>query len=304
MTTIDDALTTYRAAFMRIWDEAGRAILGAGALATSKGLALTCAHVVGERDTVRLDFPFLSPRRFFTARVVRRDAEADLAALRLEGEPPAGAHPMPFALAEDVRKHPFWVCGFPRGYDAGVWANGVLLAPTVDRGWVQMEAERTTGFAVQRGFSGAPVWDDRLNAAVGLVVTAAGERETRAAFCIPTAALLRFWPELEAHARPPNLSPPPPESRNVRIHGEVRDSVIITGDNNVVVKVSSQKEPPPTPEARDILERRLRMARRALAILEEQAAGYTSLTLPVHLRIELEDKRREVEELERRLGRT
>jgi hypothetical protein len=44
------------------------------------------------------------------------------------------------------------------------------------------------------------------------------------------------------------------------------------------------------------------MARRNLAILEEQAAGYTSLTLPVHLRIQLEDKRREVEELARRLA--
>ncbi len=40
------------------------------------------------------------------------------------------------------------------------------------------------------------------------------------------------------------------------------------------------------------------MARRALAILEEQAAGYTALTIPAHLKIELEAKRREVAELE------
>ncbi len=50
------------------------------------------------------------------------------------------------------------------------------------------------------------------------------------------------------------------------------------------------------------LQRALHMARRNLAILEEQAAGYTSLTLPAHLRIQLEDKRREVEELARRLA--
>ncbi len=199
-----NTINVYKAAFVRIWDETGEAILGAGALATPEGLVLTCAHVVGERDTVRLDFPLLAPRRFFTARVVRRDPEADLAALRLEGEPPTQARPMPFALAEDVWQHPFRTCGFPRGYDEGVWAKGVLLAPTGDRGWVQMEAERTTGFAVQRGFSGAPVWDDRLNAAVGLVVTAAGERETRAAFCIPVAQLVAFWPDLDKHARPPN----------------------------------------------------------------------------------------------------
>ncbi|MEW5870103.1 MAG: hypothetical protein AB1894_12565 [Chloroflexota bacterium] len=42
----------------------------------------------------------------------------------------------------------------------------------------------------------------------------------------------------------------------------------------------------------------LETARRALAILEQQAAGYTSLTIPAHLKIELEDKRKEVAELE------
>ncbi len=42
------------------------------------------------------------------------------------------------------------------------------------------------------------------------------------------------------------------------------------------------------------------MARRALATLEEQAAGYTTLTIPAHLQIELEEKRREAAELEAR----
>jgi len=45
----------------------------------------------------------------------------------------------------------------------------------------------------------------------------------------------------------------------------------------------------------------LRMAHRALAILEEQAAGYTALTIPVHLKIELEEKRREVAALEAKI---
>ncbi len=47
----------------------------------------------------------------------------------------------------------------------------------------------------------------------------------------------------------------------------------------------------------------LRMARRALAILEGQVAGYTALTIPTHLKIELEEKRREVAELEARAGK-
>lgn len=59
-----------------------------------------------------------------------------------------------------------------------------------------------------------------------------------------------------------------------------------------------------TPEGvadRERTERALDMARRALDILEEQAAGFGALHAPAHLLIELEEKRREVAELERRL---
>ena len=42
----------------------------------------------------------------------------------------------------------------------------------------------------------------------------------------------------------------------------------------------------------------LQKARRELAILEEQAAGYTALTIPANLQVELEEKRKEVERLE------
>jgi hypothetical protein len=49
------------------------------------------------------------------------------------------------------------------------------------------------------------------------------------------------------------------------------------------------------------LSQALATARRALAILEKQAAGYTSLDIPAHLQIELEEKRAEVAKLEARL---
>lgn len=45
----------------------------------------------------------------------------------------------------------------------------------------------------------------------------------------------------------------------------------------------------------------LAMARRSLAILEEQAAAYGKLQMPAHLRIDLEEKRQEVAGLEARL---
>ncbi|MEW5872805.1 MAG: hypothetical protein AB1894_26335 [Chloroflexota bacterium] len=42
----------------------------------------------------------------------------------------------------------------------------------------------------------------------------------------------------------------------------------------------------------------LEIAKRTLAILERQAAGYTSLAIPTHIQIELEDKRKEIFRLE------
>ena len=52
---------------------------------------------------------------------------------------------------------------------------------------------------------------------------------------------------------------------------------------------------------REVVTPALAMARRSLTILEEQAAGFGRLQMPAHLRIELEEKRREVADLEARL---
>jgi hypothetical protein len=67
------------------------------------------------------------------------------------------------------------------------------------------------------------------------------------------------------------------------------------------------RNPPDCVEAqmnndRKTLDRALAMARRALAMLEEQLAGFGALHAPVHLQIEVEEKRRQIAELEARLG--
>ncbi len=48
----------------------------------------------------------------------------------------------------------------------------------------------------------------------------------------------------------------------------------------------------------------LEIARRALVLLETQAAGFGALSIPLHLQIELEEKRKEVSRLESNLGLT
>ncbi|NER32520.1 MAG: hypothetical protein F6J93_00305 [Oscillatoria sp. SIO1A7] len=52
---------------------------------------------------------------------------------------------------------------------------------------------------------------------------------------------------------------------------------------------------------REVVTPALAMAKRSLAILEKQAAGFSELQMPPHLRIDLEEKQRQVAELEARL---
>jgi hypothetical protein len=89
----------------------------------------------------------------------------------------------------------------------------------------------------------------------------------------------------------------PSGERSTAIAGDVTSSIVITGDHNVV----RLRTAPHRAGEHEAAQRALAMARRVLAILEEQAAAYTALTIPAHLKIELEEKRREVADLEARL---
>jgi len=55
-------------------------------------------------------------------------------------------------------------------------------------------------------------------------------------------------------------------------------------------------------EDRATLEQRLSTARMVLGVLEPLAAGYTNLTIPAHLKVQLDEKRQEVTSLEARLS--
>ena len=69
-------------------------------------------------------------------------------------------------------------------------------------------------------------------------------------------------------------------------------------------KAVQTAQSPPSPGVmtdREVVTPALAMARRSLAILEEQAAGFGKLHIPAHLQLDLEEKRREVAELEARL---
>jgi energy-coupling factor transporter ATP-binding protein EcfA2 len=187
-------------------------VVGAGFLVGEKHI-LTCAHVVAEalglaqdqvdppEESVQLDFPLLAPGKNLRAQVVvwqppRPDGRGDIAGLELDTYPPPEASPAPLVAAENLWGHSFRAFGFPRDNEGGTWASGTLL----DRqtaGWVQIEDVKETGYRVQPGFSGTPIWDDALEGVVGMVVAAEARPEIKAAFTIPTDVLLTSWPEMD-----------------------------------------------------------------------------------------------------------
>ncbi|MGW6908946.1 nSTAND1 domain-containing NTPase [Streptomyces sp. NPDC054940] len=91
--------------------------------------------------------------------------------------------------------------GLPAGRPGGVWHAGVLRGRQAD-GWVQADLAGD-GYPVSRGFSGGPVWDERLSGVVGMVAVAESGQPP-ASYLIPTAALVAARPELRPLVLPPS----------------------------------------------------------------------------------------------------
>ncbi|NEP61901.1 MAG: trypsin-like serine protease [Symploca sp. SIO2G7] len=191
-------------------------VVGIGFLVAEQYI-LTCAHVVAEallipsttqscpEGEVKVDFPLLNSTAKFTATVVcwhpvsaldSEEAIEDIAVLQLDNLPTA-AHPTRLLLSENLANHPFKVFGCPAGVSFGVWATGVLSEPNAKQWW-QLEDTRVTGYGIELGFSGSPVWDEELQGVVGMVVAAERKRTTaKVAFMIPIQILVKAWSNLE-----------------------------------------------------------------------------------------------------------
>jgi hypothetical protein len=204
---------SFKAAIARIYHTSG-AIVGAGFLVSERYL-LTCAHVVTAALgiptetaevpslSLELDFPLIAPEQKIKAKVVFWQAVnppqtgEDIAGLELESFPPVESESVRLVVTDEFWNHPFQIFGFPSQRDVGIWASGVLR-DRLSNGWIQMEDIKAQGYAVQPGFSGAPVWDEQLQGVVGMAVAAEKKREeAKAAFMIPVSVLDSVWTALD-----------------------------------------------------------------------------------------------------------
>jgi WD40 repeat protein len=196
----------------RLLDITGRPV--GGGVVVDERHVLTCAHVVVDalgdaitpvqppQGTVEVDF-LTADAAPATARVVAggwvppdRTGRGDVAVLELPGPLPEGVVAAPLRRVARLRGDRFEVVGFPRGsgYETGVSASGVLGGRAgPGREWVELQGVAVTGHRVERGFSGAPVYDQRVGAVVGIVVADDRVAEAKLAWMLPVATLVDYW---------------------------------------------------------------------------------------------------------------
>jgi hypothetical protein len=205
----------------------GAGALGLGFLVDDTHI-VTCAHVVKDvlnlddypsaapSGTVTVDFPYLSGATKLTAHVLvwhPRISDGgrinDIAVLTLDTRKPEAAPSAPLKRSEKLFDHTFWAFGYTAKYAGGIWSHGTMCPP-LPNGLLQIENSKDKGIAIERGFSGTPVWDVELNSVVGMVVEASLRRgDTQQggavgagiAFVMPTDVLVDAWPDLEKISR-------------------------------------------------------------------------------------------------------
>ena len=120
--------------------------------------------------------------------------------LELDGDAPADCAQPPVLRTAGRIGSQFRTVGFPQTLDEGGEAHGSIrggLGP----GWQWRQLENApTSVAIDRGFSGAPVWDESAAAVVGLVALRHRVKDgPPIAFMIPTEVIAVLWPALERH---------------------------------------------------------------------------------------------------------
>lgn len=194
-------------------------VVGAGCLIMGQ-YVLTCAHVIADalnipHDTVEVptskifvDFVQIAPNIRLSSQIIfwnpvcsdekRIDIRGeDIAILEIIELIPQKASPARLASINNPWGRKFRVFGFPVGFDDGKWASGVLREK-VGNGLIQIEDIKLAGSSVEPGFSGSPVWDEDLEAVVGIIISADNARSnTKIAFMLPIYLIAEIYPPLK-----------------------------------------------------------------------------------------------------------
>jgi hypothetical protein len=189
--------------------------VGAGVLVDSRRV-LTAAHVIGAAlglsdltqppsGLVTIDFPQSARLEIRTAQVAangwfpgRPGMAGDLAMLEVLGDI-VHTDPAPLGKVGDDTGRILEVLGYPDQFELGARARARLIrASGPAREWIPLDPDPRLG--TWRGFSGAPLLDEKHGTVVGVVVAASSPRD-RLAWMIPVEVIHSYWPELRVAGR-------------------------------------------------------------------------------------------------------
>jgi hypothetical protein len=196
----------------------GGGVAGAGVLIDERHV-LTCAHVVNQAlgragqeqeppaADVQIDFVEAEggPLGACVAEggwvPIGPGGRGDVAVLELSSDALRGARPAVLRHPPRLGGHRFDTYGYPGRYDTGLGASGVLAAWGGPANlWVELQAVEVPGHRVERGFSGAAVYDQDAGAVVGIVVAEDKLAEAKLAWMLPVRTLSQLlgssWPRL------------------------------------------------------------------------------------------------------------
>ena len=148
----------------------------------------------------KLDFPLAAPRTTVAAYSHTLLRHRGVTSLTLEEDSNLPENIRPIHLTatdqEDLQGHRCWVYGL-LDYADEMWASGEVVNQS-DSGWLRIRDKGQSDSIVRPGFSGAPVWDEQLEATIGVMLIGQ-EDEAKVAYVIPTHAVLRDCPDFQSN---------------------------------------------------------------------------------------------------------
>ena len=216
------SVTDYERATVRIFSNDKNVVVGTGFL-VAPGYVLTCAHVVLEAmgipktdvephkafssNVIQLNFHILAPNAMIEARVIDwvpyQLNMGDIAGLKLLSPAPDGVRPIHLleTRGEDVEADCHLVYGFgsPEGGRSDAYRPKTQVT---DERWQLCKYDDPNDETIRPGFSGAPLWNDRTKAVLGMIATAAVKAKEdlkSTAYAIPTSKLRPVLNTIDAH---------------------------------------------------------------------------------------------------------